>query len=161
MESVYLETTVVSYLVSRPSVNPLVAARQELTRQWWDLRRHNFACYVSEVVIQEAGEGDFEQAARRLGVIEGLPKLAASAEAERLSALFLETVLPERAALDAAHLAIATVAGIQFLLTWNCAHLANAQVLDRLEPIALRAGFKLPRVCTPDELMGVLPNDDW
>ncbi len=116
MESVYLETTVVSYLVSRPSVNPLVAARQELTRQWWDLRRRNFACYVSEVVIEEAGEGDFEQAARRLGVIEGLPKLAASAEAERLSALFLETVLPELAALDAAHLAIATVAGIHFCL---------------------------------------------
>ena len=160
MESVYLETTVLSYLVARPSAAPLVAARQELTRQWWDSRRGDFACFVSEVVIEEAGAGDAEQALRRLEVIAGMPKLSASPEAERLTEMFLEDVLPQRAALDAAHLAIAAVAGVKFLLTWNCAHLANAQILDRLEPIALGAGFRLPRVCTPEELMGILP-DDW
>ena len=160
MESVYLETTVLSYLVARPSAAPLLAARQELTRKWWDSRRGDFACFVSEVVIEEAGAGDAEQALRRLEVIAGMPKLSASPEAERLTEMFLKDVLPQRAALDAAHLAIATVAGVKFLLTWNCAHLANAQILDRLEPIALGAGFRLPRVCTPEELMGILP-DDW
>jgi hypothetical protein len=160
MESVYLETTVLSYLVARPSAAPLVAARQEMTRKWWDSRRGDFACFVSEVVIEEAGAGDAEQALRRLEVIAGMPKLSASPEAERLTEMFLEDVLPQRAALDAAHLAIAAVAGVKFLLTWNCAHLANAQILDRLEPIALGAGFRLPRVCTPEELMGIFP-DDW
>ena len=81
-------------------------------------------------------------------------------EAERLAEAFLEAALPARAAIDAAHLSIATVCGAKYLLTWNCAHLANAQVLDRLEPIALRLGFALPRVCTPEELMRGL-GDDW
>ena len=80
-------------------------------------------------------------------------------EAERLAEAFLEAALPARAAIDAAHLSIATVCGAKYLLTWNCAHLANAQILDRLEPIALRLGFALPRVCTPEELMGGLGDD--
>jgi hypothetical protein len=76
-----------------------------------------------------------------------------------LAEAFLDAVLRERAALDAVHLSISTVCGAKYLLTWNCAHLANAQILDRLEPVALRRGFALPRVCTPEELMGGLPGD--
>ena len=87
--------------------------------------------------------------------LEGIPKLAATPEGERLAAAFLEGALPLKAAQDAAHLAIATVGRVKYILTWNCNHLANAQILDRLEPIAAAVGFKLPRVCTPEELMGV------
>lgn len=155
METVYIETTVVSYLASRPSQDAIVAARQQLTRGWWHRQRPLFACFVSDVVLDEAGDGDAEQAALRLKSLEGIPKLAATVEGERLATAFLADVLPAKAAGDAAHLAIATVGKVRYLVTWNCAHLANAQLLDRLEPIAGTAGFKLPRVCTPEELMGI------
>ena len=159
METVYIETTIVSYLVARPSSAPLVASKQAITREWWESRRPLFACFVSEAVLQEAAQGDGAQAAQRLAALRGLPKLQATVEAEHLAEAFLDAALPERAAIDAAHLSIATVCGAKYLLTWNCAHLANAQILDRLEPIALRRGFALPRVCTPEELMGGLGDD--
>jgi hypothetical protein len=155
METVYIETTVVSYLVSHPSQDLVVAAHQQLTREWWHRRRRLFACLISDAVLDEAGEGDAEQAALRLKALEDMAKLAATAEGERLAAAFLASVLPAKAAGDAAHLAIAAVGKVKYLLTWNCNHLANAQLLDRLEPIAATAGFRLPRVCTPEELMGV------
>jgi predicted nucleic acid-binding protein len=153
-ETVYIETSGVSYLVSRPSRDLIVAAHQQLRREWWDRRPALLRCFVSDVVLDEVRQGDAEQAALRLKALEGLPKLAATAEAEQMAAAFLKELLPSKAARDAAHLAIAAVGKIKYLLTWNCNHLANAQWLDRLEPIAGAAGFKLPRVCTPEELMG-------
>jgi hypothetical protein len=155
VDTVYIETTIVSYLVSRPSQDVVIAAHQQLTREWWHRRRRLFACFISDVLLDEASEEDAEQVALRLKALEGMPKLAPTAEGERLAAAFLSDVLPSKAAGDAAHLAIATVGKVKYLLTWNCNHLANAQLLDRLEPIAAAAGFKLPRVCTPEELMGV------
>jgi hypothetical protein len=155
METVYIETTVVSYLVSHPSQDVIVAAHQKLTREWWQRRRPLFACVISDVVLDEAGDGDAEQASLRLKALEGIPKLTATAEGEHLAAAFLADALPAKSAGDAAHLAIAIVGKVKYLVTWNCAHLANAQLLDRLEPIAAASGFKLPRVCTPEELMGV------
>jgi hypothetical protein len=155
MKSVYIETSVVSYLVSRPSRDLIVAGHQQITREWWENRRAKFACLISDVVLDEARDGDVAQAALRLQALEGFPRLAATAEAERLAAAFLQSVLPTKAARDAAHLAVATVGKVNYLLTWNCTHLANGEILDRLEPIAAATGFKLPRVCTPEELMGV------
>ena len=111
MDSVYLETTVLSYLVARPSAVPLIAARQEITKAWWERRRETFACYISEVVLEEAAQGDAAQAALRLEAVAGMPRLAASPDAERLADGFLQSALPARAALDAAHLAIAAMAG--------------------------------------------------
>lgn len=151
---VYIETTIVSLLVSRPSRDIVMAGHQQLTREWWEKRRLKFACFISEVVLDEVRAGNAEQAALRMLAIDGFPRLAATPEAERLAGDFLRGVLPPKAARDAAHLAIAAVAHVNYLLTWNCSHLANAQILDRLEPIATAAGFKLPRVCTPEELMG-------
>lgn len=155
METIYIETTVVSYLVANPSRDLVVAGHQQVTREWWENRRAKFACFISDVVLDEARDGDAAQAALRLQALADFPRLAATPEAERLAAAFLQVVLPKKAARDAAHLAIATVGRVRYLLTWNCNHLANAQILDRLEPIATAAGFKLPRVCTPEELMGV------
>ncbi len=154
MAPVYLETSVVSYLVSRPSRDLIVAAHQQITRDWWDRHRRSFACFISDIVLDEAGDGDPEQAALRLKALDRIPRLAATPEGERLAAAFLSGVLPAKAATDAAHLALATAGRVKYLLTWNCTHLANAQLLDRLEPIAAAAGFKLPRVCTPEELTG-------
>jgi hypothetical protein len=154
METAYIETTIFSYLVARPSRDLIVAGRQQLTREWWEKRRPSFACFISDVVLEEARAGDTHQVVLRMDAMKGLPRLPARLEAEGLAEAFLASVLPPKAARDAAHLAIAAVGGVQYLLTWNCTHLANAQVLRQLEPISGSLGVSLPRVCTPEELMG-------
>ena len=157
MEIVYLETSFVSLLVGNPSRDLLTAANQQVTRDWWRLRRQQFLCIASDEVTQEASKGDVEQARRRLAVLNMLTFVQASKEAEDLSQAFRATgALPPNAQTDAAHLAIATAARADYLLTWNCRHLANAQILRRLEREALRQGWELPNVCTPAELMGDL-----
>jgi len=161
METIYLETTFISLLVADPSRDLATAANQQATRDWWMMRRELFICVVSDEVWREAGRGDSEQVRRRLEVLSRLPRVEATAEAERLAGAFLATgALPARAQSDAAHLALATAAGADYLLTWNCRHLANAQILRRLEREAVKQGWRLPNVCTPLELMGDSANED-
>jgi hypothetical protein len=114
----------------------------------------SFACLASQEVVIEASRGDPEQVRRRLAVLATLPRAAVSADAQELARLFLATgCLPLKAARDAVHLAVATAIAADYLLTWNCRHLANAQILRRLEREARRAGRPRPHVCTPLELM--------
>ena len=139
----------------------MTAAKQQATRDWWARLREQLACVVSDEVWREAGRGDREQVRRRLEVLSRLPRLEATAEVERLAGAFLATgALPVRAQSDAAHLALATAVGADYLLTWNCRHLANAQILRRLEREAVKQGWKLPKVCTPPELMGDSNDED-
>lgn len=155
MEIVYLETSFVSLLVGNLSRDLITAANQQTTRDWWSNRRQGFLCVTSTEVLREAGQGAADQVRRRLEILRDLLMLKASAESERLALGLLATgALPARAQADAAHLAIAAVAKADYLLTWNCRHLANVQVLSRLEVEALRLGWRLPKVCTPPELMG-------
>lgn len=156
--SVYLETTIVSYLTGRPSRDLVVAARQQVTRDWWDRRRSLYDLYVSELVLDEAAEGDAEAAERRLRRLHGIPLLAANEEATTMAqALVDEGVLPPKAATDAVHIALTVVHGINHLLTWNCTHLANAEVMPAVNHLALARGYEPPTICTPDELMGGWP----
>jgi len=158
MEIVYLETSFISLLVGNPSRDLITAANQQVTRDWWRLRRQEFMCIASDEVTQEASKGDPEQVRRRMEVLSELTFVQPSKEAEELSQAFLATgALPSNAQTDAAHVAIATAASADYLLTWNRRHLANAQILRRLEREALHHGWKLPKVCTPAELMGDLP----
>ncbi len=158
METVYIETSIVSYLVADPSRDLVTSANQLVTRDWWRQRRGRFACLASQEVIAEASRGDPEQVRRRLAVLSSLPLVAISSEAQRLARLFLSTgCLPPKAARDAVHLAVATSIVADYLLTWNCRHLANAQILKRLDREAQSIGCVLPRVCTPLELMGDSP----
>jgi predicted nucleic acid-binding protein len=158
MEIVYLETSFVSLLVGYPSRDLITAANQQVTRDWWRLRRQDFFCIASDEVTQEASKGDPEQARRRLEVLKVLTFVQPSREAEDLAQAFRAAgALPPNAQTDAAHLAIATAASADYLLTWNSRHLANAQILRRLEREALRHGWTLPNVCTPAVLMGDLP----
>ena len=155
MESVYIETSVVSYLVARPSLDPVTAWRQLLTNEWWVARRSQFACVISQEVIAEALEGDAEMAAKRMEALRDLPLIAGGAESAKLATDLLERGLfPANARADANHLAVATSAAVDYLLTWNYRHLANAQVLRQLENYLSGRGLHLPRVCTPEELMG-------
>ena len=155
MEIVYIETTIVSYLVANPSRDVVTAGQQQATRNWWNLRRDLFQCVTSDETLAEAARGDAAQAELRLASLAGLPVLSITIEAENLAAEFLRTgALPPTVRSDAVHLAVAAVARADYLLTWNCRHLANAQILRRLEREAVPRGWTLPTVCTPLELMG-------
>ena|SRR5665213_563840 len=155
MEIVYIETSVVSLLAARPSRDLVTAGHQQATRDWWNKRRVGFRCMTSDETLVECARGDTEQARLRLEMLTALPTLRITAEVESLAAEFLSTgSLPATARSDAVHLASASIARADYLLTWNCRHLANAQILRRLEREAIRCGWNLPTVCTPFELMG-------
>lgn len=151
----YLETTIPSYLTSRPSRDLIVAARQEITRQWWEGRRHDFRIVVSQVVLDEAADGDWEAARKRLATIKKFPLLAVNEAVVSLVENILKTkILPTKAVRDATHIAVSAVHGVDLLLTWNCVHIANAETFPDIQAICLAAGHGCPVICTPDELMG-------
>jgi len=155
MESVYFETMFISYLVSHPSRDLLVAAHQHTTHEWWTNRRQDFECYVSQVVIDEASAGDPEEAKKRMEKISEFPVLEVTDEAEFLTRSILESgAIPPHAVRDAAHIAVAAVNDVDYLLTWNCTHLANAQIIRRISVICNKEGYNMPVICTPEELMG-------
>jgi predicted nucleic acid-binding protein len=153
-DKVYIETSVVSYLTGRPSRDMVIAAHQELTRQWWDTRASEFELLVSELVREESAGGDAEASRKRMAAIDIVPVLraneAAVALAERLVA---QGPIPQESAADALHIAVAAVNGIDYLLTWNCKHLANAAHRQRIEALVEAAGYVCPVICTPEELM--------
>jgi hypothetical protein len=154
MRRVYLETTVVSYLAGRPSRDVVMAGRQQVTHQWWEVRRPGFDLVVSQVVLDEIRAGDPEAAARRLELVAGLPLLDVTPEVADFAAHLIERVpLPAQAAADAAHMAVAACHGVDFVLTWNVAHIANAILRRRVEDICRAAGYDAPILCTPDELL--------
>jgi len=151
---VYLETTIPSYLTAWPSRDLVRAAHQQITRDWWDRRRAEFELYISQVVLRECQAGDATAAAERLKILQDLPLLEQTEEATRLAQALVDRVpLPERAAVDALHVAIATVHGVDYLLTWNCTHIANATLRDPIESVCRENGYEPPAICTPDELL--------
>ena len=152
----YLETTIPSYLVGWPSRDLLVAAHQAITRDWWESRRSNFELYVSELVVQEVRAGDAVLADQRLEILQGVPILPVSSEIMKLAEdLIAEGPIPRKAAGDAVHIAIATVYGCEHLPTWNCRHIANAELHRGIRRVVGRSGYDVPSfLCTPEELMG-------
>lgn len=153
---VYIETTVISYLAARLSRDLIVAAHQQLTTEWWATRRIDFALFTSEFVHREVSVGDELQARKRLELLADIPVLASTEDALNLADTLLERgAVPRRYAEDAAHISIATVHGLDYLMTWNCKHIANAQLRKVISQICKDAGYELPIICTPEELMGV------
>jgi len=151
---VYLETTIISYLTAWRSPQLLMAAHQETTRNWWDDQRQNFDPFVSELVIQEAAAGDAEAAERRLNAIKGIPEVRITSEARDLAKALIDAgELPETARVDALHIATATVNGMDYLLTWNCRHIANATLRISMGVTCADAGYTIPVICTSLELI--------
>lgn len=151
--SVYLETTIVSYLTARPSRDVILHAHQQLTQEWWYGQRKLFDLFISPIVLDEAGRGDQEQAERRIEALDGIPLLTPTREALDLAkALVTEGPIPKKAELDALHIAITAVHGIHYLLTWNCKHIANARMRNQIESMCRVAGYEPPVLCTPEEL---------
>jgi hypothetical protein len=152
--TVYIETTIPSYLTAWPSCDVVRAGEQQVTRDWW-ARRSEFELRVSSLVLLECSAGDSDAAALRLAALDGIPVLAQTAEAETLAeALLREVPLPAKAGADAIHIAVAAVNGMTYLLTWNCTHIANATLRPRIEAICRQLGYEPPVICTPKELLG-------
>jgi len=151
---VYLETSVISYLVGRLSRDVIVLGNQELTREWWASRRGEYGLFVSEVVVGEASIGDAELARERLAIAGTLPLLAVTEDAEHLAPLLLRAAgLAPNAKTDALHMALAAVHGMDYLLSWNCRHIANATIRRAIENECRLRGYEPPVICTPQELM--------
>jgi len=132
METVYLETTFISYLVALPSRDLIVAAHQQVTNDWWANRKIKYECYISEIVVDEASSGDENEIKKRLAIIDELMLLDLTEEANTLTKAILNIgVIPQKAVRDAAHIAVATVHEANYLLTWNCKHIANAHILKK------------------------------
>jgi predicted nucleic acid-binding protein len=154
-ETVYIETSILGYLTARSTKNLILAANMEITKDWWASRRSAFTLYTSEAVLDEVAQGDPAIAAQRLEILRDFPLLALNQDVQGLAAQFLiRSSLPSKAKVDAIHIAAATVHGIDYLLTWNCKHIANAQIQGKLAEISLDFGYVLPVLCTPSELMG-------
>ena len=149
----YIETTIVSYLSATPSRDIVLSAHQQLTREWWE-RRDRFDLFVSRPVWDEAARGDAEAAAKRLAALDGIPVLLVSDDASEFAdRLLASAILPAKAATDALHVALAVLSGMDYLLTWNCTHIANAAIRRRIEQACRAAGMQAPIICTPEELM--------
>lgn len=151
---VYIETTVISYLTARPTQDVILAGHQQITRDWWRHAASRFALVVSELVVNEASAGDPDAARDRLALLDSITLLDATEESLKLAQQLLKSgAIPKKAAEDAAHIAIAVTNGVEYLVTWNCRHIANATMRSQIDAVCRKSGFEPTVICTPDELM--------
>ena len=154
MKTVYLETSIISYLVARPSRDLIVAAHQQITQEWWQFR-DEYELIVSELVVAEASRGDTTASGQRLAILKEVKRLALSEQARTFARQLVSArLVPTNAAADALHIAAAATGGADFLLTWNCAHIANATTRPIIEGWFRARGIMPPVICTPEELLG-------
>ena len=149
----YIETTVISYLTGRPSRDLIVAAHQQITIEWWERSRMNYDFYISEFVRIEASKGDLHAAEKRMNVVNKLTLLEITNRVRELATVIMQKgLLPRQAVEDAFHISTATVHCLDYLVTWNCKHIANAAKRGTIELICRRQGFDPPVICTPEQL---------
>jgi len=152
--SVYLETSIVSYLRERASSQIVAAARQVHTRRWWTRERDQYELFVSRFVLDEASLGSEDLAAARLEALKDIPLLELSDPVFTLGTeLLKQAALPEKARVDALHIATAAVHGMDYLLTWNCKHIANARLVPRVNLVITDQGYAVQYICTTEELL--------
>ena len=153
--TVYIETSVISYLTARPSRDARIAADQMATRLWWKAHKPSYLTCISQLVIDEASLGDAEAANRRKSILNGISLLELTPSVSILSQRILDvTHLPESMRTDAAHIAAAAVNNIDFLLTWNCSHINNATMKPMIRKLCVSMDINCPEICTPRELSG-------
>ena len=154
-KKIYLETSFISYLTGSLSRDLVVVANQQVTQEWWFKRKEEFALFISEFVIQESQRGDTQASNKRILVLESLPILETNEASVDLPEKFIKSkIIPKKAIQDSLHIAIATVHEMNYLLTWNCSHIANAEIQKGILKICLAEGYEMPTICTPNELMG-------
>jgi len=154
--SIYLETSVIGCLAMRLSGVLRIAANQQTTRDWWDNERQRYDLFVSRYVMNECSRGDPQAAQERLAFLEGIPLLEVSDSVETLAQALLSKVpLPAKATVDALHISVAALSGVDYLLTWNCKHIANPALRLRIESVCRELGCEPPVICTPQELLEI------
>lgn len=154
--SVYIETTVISYVTARLSRDLIVVAHQQTTMEWWESTLPRCDPFISPMVIEEVSRGDKEAANLRLKKISGFPVLKITNEVRELADLyFRQTQIPEKARGDTYHLALATYHGMDFLVSWNFTHILAAPVKAMIQNINTSRGIRTPIICSPEELMEV------
>ena len=152
---VYVEISVLSYLTARPHSDIVVAGHQQVTRDWWQSAADDFELVASELVVQEASAGDRHAAQLRLQALETVELLELKESAVDVAQKLIKSgAIPEIAVEDALHVAICAVNGVEYLVTWNCRHIANAVKRGLIESVCRSAGLEPPIICTPDELAG-------
>jgi predicted nucleic acid-binding protein len=150
----YIETSVISYLTAWPSRDIVIAGHQQTTRDWWQEQSQSFQLVASQLVIQEASAGDTIAAQGRLEILKNIELLEVTEDAVNLAQVLIESEsLPQKAAEDALHIAIAVTNGVEYLLTWNCKHIANASMRGSIERTCRAAGYEPTIICTPEELL--------
>ena len=155
MDTVYLETSVVSHATARPSSDPHVAQLQSQAREWLSIERPKFLVVTSQLVLDEARLGDPQAAQARIAALAGMPLLPVDERVEAVAEeLIARSLMPSKARLDALHVAAAAVSGVQFLLTQNCRHIANAHTLPRVYRTLSELGFPKLLIYTPAEFLG-------
>lgn len=155
MDTVYIETSIIGYLCQKPSSQVVTAARQLLTHRWWSEERSNYELVVSQYVVDEVSAGNTALAADRLLVLNDFPVLPNSPEIPQIAnEIMSRAILPPKAQVDALHIAAVAHHRIQYLLTWNCKHIANAKILPRIHNLLSELNIPIPIICTPDELLG-------
>ena len=154
MESVYIETTIPSYLAAHPSSQEVMAQHQRFTHQWWNSERSRFRLFTSFLVRFEASRGDPGAAARRMVYLENIPDLDVPLETEALSQNLIRLLrIPQKAEADATHLALTILHRMTYLLTWNCTHLANPVLQKELIEFCQYHQLHVPVICTPELLI--------
>ena len=161
MDTLYIETSIVSYLRQKPSSQVVMAARQLLTHQWWTDERSKYQLVISQFVIDEASAGHPILAAERLTALTGVPLLPLDSEiAEIADEIMARAILPPKARTDALHIAAVAHHRVQYLLTWNCRHIANGRILPRIHAVLSDMGIPIPTICTPEEMVSYDPETD-
>jgi hypothetical protein len=154
--SVYIETSVIGYLAMRPSAHLVTAANQHVTCEFWEDHRSRFDLFVSLAVVDECMAGDAEAAAERKVFLLDIPVLGVNDAVLSLAQFLMTGIpLPEKAGVDAVHIAVAAVNGLDYLVTWNCKHIANPALRGTIEAVCRAAGYDAPVICTPPELIEV------
>ncbi len=152
---VYIESSVISYLASKPSRDIIIAGRQAISWDWWDNHRHRFDLRISALVEEEVSRGDHSAAKRRLAIIEDISSLTVSDQAADLAMILLSKgVIPKGSEADALHISVAATQGADFLLTWNFRHINNAEMKAAIFRVVESCGFACPQICSPEELGG-------
>lgn len=152
--TVYIETTVISYRMARPSRDLIIAAHQQITHEWWEIALPQFDAFISPIVLEEISKGDADAAKLRLDSVTSFQVLEVLSEVRTLADSYFSAIeIPEKARADSYHLAVAAWHGMDFLISWNCSHIVSGRVKRIIEEINSANGIRTPTVCTPEELM--------